>query len=175
MRNGSVTLQPHNPKWDEAFTFESNRLASQLKNEAIEIHHVGSTSIATICAKPILDLLLVAPSLNEIDQGKSVFEGLGYEYKGEYGIPGRRYSVLYNEEKTMGYVHIHAFPANHLEVHRHLLFRDYLRAFPEVARQYEELKISLLETNIKRSNYTEAKAPFIERALIDAENWHRPK
>lgn len=174
VRDGSVVLKPHNKLWDGAFAFESNRLAKQIGNKGFLIHHVGSTSVATISAKPILDLLLSVPSLTELDESRGAFETLGYEYKGEYGIPGRRYCVLYNTEKTKGYIHLHAFQNDHVEVSQHLLFRDYLRAFPDVAKQYEDLKQNLLVSNTSRSNYSEAKTPFIANILKQAEKWRGP-
>lgn len=174
-RDGTVNLLPHNPQWQEAALYEINRISKEIGNK-FSFHHIGSTSIPGICAKPILDLLIIAPSLEEIDSFQDKFESLGYQYKGEYGIRGRRYCVLYNEEKTKGYVHIHAFGAGNIEIERHLLFRDYLRAVPEVAEQYHQLKIGLIfDKDTKRSNYTDAKAPFITSALSDAYEWQKLK
>lgn len=174
VRDGSVILRLHNPLWDEAARFEIDRLNIGIGCTGFSFYHIGSTSISTICAKPILDLLILVPSLAEIDQYKESFEALGYEYKSEYGIPGRRYCVLYNEEKTKSYVHIHAFQVGHIEADRHLLFRDYLRAAPEVAKLYQKLKLNLLsDVNVKRSVYTEAKAVFIKKVLFEAEKWRK--
>lgn len=174
-RDGAVTLQPHNPLWQEAASSEIGRVSNEIGNK-FSFYHIGSTSIPGICAKPILDILIIAPSLKEIDSCKKKFISLGYEYKGEYGISGRRYCVLYNDEKTKGYVHIHAFEAGNIEVERHLRFQDYLRAVPEVAERYHQLKLGLIsDKNMKRSDYTEAKAPFIKSALSEAYEWQKLK
>lgn len=175
-RDGVVALQPHSELWEEAAALEMDRLSSSIGSDRFSFHHIGSTSISTLCAKPILDLLVLAPSLMEIDQHKETFEKLGYEYKGELGISGRRYCVLYNAEKTKGYVHIHAFKVDQFEADQHLLFRDYLRARPEIADQYNKLKRDLVfDGSIQRSNYTVAKDPFIKKTLFDAQIWRMSK
>jgi GrpB-like predicted nucleotidyltransferase (UPF0157 family) len=173
-RDGTVVLKANNSLWEKAAQIEIDLLSKNIHNPRISFHHIGSTSIAGLFAKPILDLLILAPSLAEIDLQKGVFEDLGYEYKGEYGIPGRRYCVLYNEERTKVYVHIHAFQSDNAEADHHLLFRDYLRAVPEIAKQYQKLKLDLIaDENINRSNYTETKAPFIKSVLLKAQEWRK--
>lgn len=93
-RDGSVLLMDHSACWETAFAFESKRVREALPSLSLVVHHMGSTSIHTICAKPILDLLVETSTLEAFDGAKSEFEKLGYDYKGEYGIPGRRYCVL---------------------------------------------------------------------------------
>ncbi len=168
-REGGVVLQEHNPLWAEAFRMERERLALALP--FLEFHHVGSTAVPALCAKPILDILAVAPDLDQLDIHRLAFEKLGYEYKGEFGISGRRYCVLYDAAKEIGFVQLHAFARGSEEVARHLLFRDYLRAFPAVAEEYGSLKRALLAAGHARSVYTQAKAPFIARVLADAARW----
>jgi GrpB-like predicted nucleotidyltransferase (UPF0157 family) len=173
-RDASVKLSPPSKYWGNAFAFGSARLTAATNAKDFLFHHVGSTSIPGILAKPILDILAVAPSLEVIDGHRPHFERLGYEVKGEYGIPGRRYCVLYNIEKSIGYVHLHAFAEGHPEILQHLLFRDYLRAFPEKAKAYELMKLKLLNyPGISRATYTEAKAPFIQKVLAEATIWNR--
>jgi GrpB-like predicted nucleotidyltransferase (UPF0157 family) len=168
-RDGKVTLMPHNPGWAAAFEREAGRLAGT----ALRLHHVGSTSVPGLCAKPILDILLTAPSLAELDGHRGRLEALGYAWKGEYGIPGRRYSVLYGPGQLRSYVHLHGFAESHPEAEAHLLFRDYLRAQPVRARAYEEKKLSL--RSLAREAYTEAKAPLIQELLREARGWRGPR
>jgi GrpB-like predicted nucleotidyltransferase (UPF0157 family) len=165
----SIVLKKNNLLWIEAFNFEADRLRKNLEIEELELHHIGSTSIPNIQAKPILDILLVVPFIDKLDNYKLQFEKLGYECKGEYGIPGRRYFVLHDLGKTKSYVHIHAFSKGNDEIEKHLLFRDYLRKFPKKAKQYESIKLNLLADPLtNRSNYTENKAPFINELLQEA-------
>lgn len=172
VRDGTVVLLPHDPRWLEAACNEIERVRQKVVLPQTSFHHIGSTSIPGICAKPILDILIIVPEIEEIDQFQKEFENLGYEYKGEYGIAGRRYCVLYDDEKTKGFVHIHAFEAGSLEAKSHLIFRDYLRSHPDKAAEYQDLKRKLLaDPEKKRSQYTENKAPFISDILKEALDW----
>lgn len=174
LRNGKVELKSCFLDWQKAFEIESTRLTSNFNDSTIKIYHIGSTSIPSILAKPILDILIVAPSLEAIDLNQQKFEALGYEYKGEYGIQGRRYCVLYNLEKTVGFVHIHSFALDNSEVEKHLLFRDYLVAHPERAAAYQELKLTLISrSGISRTEYTESKSSLIQEILEEAKVWRR--
>ncbi|KYG64070.1 hypothetical protein AZI86_14805 [Bdellovibrio bacteriovorus] len=166
-RDGRVELKVHQAEWDRAFIFESERIQKAISDFPMSLHHMGSTSISTISAKPILDILAEVSSIEKMDKAQSVLEALGYEYKGEYGIPGRRYCVLYNTDKTKGFVHLHAFEFGDKEIQKHLLFRDYLRTFPDVAKAYENLKKDL-SLKFKRSEYSEMKSEFIKKTLIEA-------
>lgn len=171
-RDEKVELRSNFKEWQEAFKFESNRLQRGLDAPELKSHHIGSTSIPSILAKPILDILIEAPSVEIVDQCQLQLENLGYEYKGEYGIPGRRYCVLYNDKKTIGYVHIHAFATGNPEIEKHLLFRDYLIEVPERASDYQALKLGLLQQEgMTRSTYTESKSNLIMELLDEAKTW----
>lgn len=171
-RNERVVLEPHNSAWPQVFEAESNRIAKKLNCLEFEFYHIGSTAIQGIKAKPILDMLITVPEIDLFDRYQSFFEDLGYECKGEYGISGRRYCVLYNEDKTKGYVHIHTFDKKHFETQRHLAFRDYLNSHPKIAKDYEELKVKLSsELKTSRVTYTESKSALIQKILSDALIW----
>lgn len=166
MSREAVALVPHSSRWAEAFSLLSSRIQAALEGSGLELHHIGSTAIPGIQAKPILDLLGVVPELAVFDVFRSRLEDLGFTWKGEYGIPGRRYSVLYDAEGKLGFVHLHVFEAGHAEVARHLKFRDQLCVDPLLAREYDELKTQLQKKFAgERSKYTEAKASFIQGVL----------
>lgn len=171
MKRDSVTLTGHNPRWKRLFSGEAYAIYDQLRLEDFRIYHIGSTSIPGIRAKPIIDILGSVSSLNLIDKKQSDLERLGYVFKGEYGIPGRRYCVLYDPERAVGYIHLHIFQHSHPEVERHLLFRDYLRTTQAAARRYEAAKIDLAEKSTNRSLYSERKTPAIEQILSEATHW----
>lgn len=165
----AVTLVPPNPFWSQAFQLESEVLSSLLQLSQMQLHHCGSTSIPDLWAKPIVDILGVVPNLSLLDQRKELFEQLGYAYKGEYGIEGRRYCVLYDSEQTTGFFHLHFFKENSSEIKEHLLFRDYLRLNPQARKAYEELKKDLVyNKKIARSEYSAAKEELIQRLLKKA-------
>lgn len=138
---------------------------------ATATHHIGSTAIPGILAKPIIDMLLEVGDLDLLERKTAKLEALGYESLGEFGIAGRRY---FRKDDAQGVrTHqIHAFAAGSPHVTRHLAFRDYLRAFPEVAHDYSELKRRLLETcHGSVDAYMEGKDPFIKVVEQAALRW----
>ncbi|MFN7140996.1 MAG: GrpB family protein, partial [Limisphaerales bacterium] len=104
----NVVLLPYGAHWVAEFARESGAVAAALGNALIAIHHIGSTAVPGIHAKPIIDMLLVSPELSLLDERVSVLEAIGYEALGEFGIPGRRYFRKNNSagERTH---QIHAF------------------------------------------------------------------
>ena len=94
-----------------------------------------------LAAKPIIDILPVVRSLEAVDAAKDSLEALGYEYLGEFGIPGRRYLRKGGDERTH---QVHVFAAeDEVNITRHLAFRDYLREHPDVRDEYAALKRAL--------------------------------
>lgn len=134
-----VRVVPHDPNWPAEFTAEAERIRLALGVVAATIHHIGSTAIPGILAKPVIDILLEVDHLRTIDTRSPALAMLGYEAKGEFGIPGRRY---FRKESGAGVrTHqIHAFERGSPGSERHLAFRDYMIAHPEVARSYGLLK-----------------------------------
>jgi GrpB-like predicted nucleotidyltransferase (UPF0157 family) len=135
-----VELLPHNPNWPTLAGQESARLAKILGQTLITVHHIGSTSIPTIAAKPTIDLLPIVTSLEALDEKKEALIALGYEYRGEFGIPTRRYCPLTDPATGKRLFHAHFFSPPNPHIDRHLAFRDYLIAHPDQAREYEAVK-----------------------------------
>ena len=88
------------------------------------LHHIGSTAIPGIFAKPIIDLLLEVGNIGELDDRSSFMGELGYEAMGEFGIPGRRYDRKNNASGIRTH-QVHAYESGSPEVERHIAFRDY--------------------------------------------------
>src|SRR5919112_3572482 len=86
-----VEVVPHDPRWRDAFEAEAKRVAAALGENVVAVHHVGSTAIPNIYAKPVVDLLVEVRDITEVEGRSSAMQSLGYEVMGEYGIPGRRY------------------------------------------------------------------------------------
>lgn len=155
-----VELVPHNPDWSHQADEEAQRILSGLSFPIIGIYHIGSTSVAGIKAKPILDFVIEVEDLEDVIQAEPEFKAIGYTSKGEFGIPGRQFFT----RDTNGYRthHLHVFQKGHPDIERHTIFRDFLRANPNAAREYEKLKEKLAKRFPKQSgNYTEAKSDFI--------------
>lgn len=166
-----VEVVPHDPKWQTAFENESKQVACALGANVVAVHHIGSTAIPNIYAKPIIDLLVEVKDITQVDEQSAAMEALGYKVMGEYGIPGRRYFRKDNEVGTRTH-HVHTFEISSLEVERHLAFRDYLIAHPKDAQKYSELKRELAgkyPQNIDR--YMDGKDGFIKEMDWLAAKW----
>lgn len=164
-----VEVVPHNPLWQTIFELESQRIAQALGENAIAIHHIGSTAIPGIYAKPIIDLLVAVRSIAQVDGQTMVAQG--YEAMGEYGIPGRRY-FRKNDAAGMRTHHVHVFEMGSAHIERHLAFRDYIRAHPKEAKAYSTLKRQLAKahpTDIEA--YMDGKDGFIQAIDAKAATW----
>ena len=166
-----VEVVPHDPRWRDAFEAEAKHVAAALGENVVAVHHVGSTAIPNIHAKPIVDLLVEVREIAEVDGRSSAMESLGYEVMGEYGIPGRRYFRKDNREGIRTH-HIHAFEAGSEEAERHLAFRDYMIAHPAEAQRYSDLKRSLAEEHPQSPDgYMDGKDGFIKEMNRRAARW----
>ena len=133
-----VLLAPHDPQWAETALLEAARIASRVGPSLLRVEHIGSTAIPEIAAKPTIDLMPVVRSASDLDDCRAPMESLGYTWRGEFGIPGRRYSVL--EEDGRRLFHVHIFAEGDVNVARHVIFRDYLRTRHDEALAYEAIK-----------------------------------
>jgi GrpB-like predicted nucleotidyltransferase (UPF0157 family)/RimJ/RimL family protein N-acetyltransferase len=139
----AIIVTDPNPAWKNSFLEESERLRAALGSVVVDIHHIGSTAIPAIKAKPIVDMMLVVSQIENLDGYDDVMRGLGYLVKGEHGIPGRRFYIKGSEEQRSH--HLHAFALGSAHIGRHLRFRDYLCAHPAEALQYSHLKARLAQ------------------------------
>jgi GrpB-like predicted nucleotidyltransferase (UPF0157 family) len=166
-----IILSEYDPEWPKLAAGYAEALRV-LGPVLVAVHHIGSTSVPGLLAKPIIDLLPLVTSLAELDRGRSLVEGLGYRWYGEYGIPGRRYCSLADADDVRR-AHLHFFAAESGEALRHLAFRDYLRAHPEVARAYEAEKHRARELQPRgMAGYTDEKAAWVRATEQAALAWH---
>ncbi|HEY0174161.1 MAG TPA: GrpB family protein [Pyrinomonadaceae bacterium] len=166
-----VEVVPHDPRWRDAFEAEARHVAAALGENVVAVHHVGSTAIPDIYAKPVVDLLIEVRDIAEVDGRSPAMESLGYEVMGEYGIPGRRYFRKDDREGVRTH-HIHAFEAGSAEAVRHLAFRDYMIAHPAEAQRYSELKRRLAEEHPQSMDgYMDGKDDFIKEMDRRAARW----
>lgn len=135
----AVYLVSHDPQWAVRARHEAERLATVLGNNLLRVEHIGSTSVAGLAAKPVIDLLPIVKSMDVLDQQSAVVEALGYKWHGEFGIEGRRFCTLTNAQGIRE-LHVHFFASVSTQIKRHVAFRDYLRAHPEIAKAYETEK-----------------------------------
>ena len=138
-----VVVTDWSPAWESMFEEEAKLIRRILGENCVAIYHIGSTAVPGLPAKPIIDMMPVVWDLPMVDAVQSEFERAGYEYLGEFGIPGRRYLRKGGDVHTHQ-IHIFA-QSNPHDIERHLAVRDYLRTPPDAARQYGELKAVLAE------------------------------
>lgn len=133
-----VVVVPADPRWREAFEAEAARLAAVLGENLLEMHHIGSTAVPGLSAKPIIDILPVVRDINLVDALNDEMAALGYGAWGEFGLRGRRYFT--REESGTRTHNVHVYGSGNPEIQRHLAFRDYMISHPEEARAYGRLK-----------------------------------
>lgn len=166
-----VEVVPPNAQWRNEFEKEAECLATALGENVVAVHHIGSTAIPNIYAKPVIDLLVEVKHISDLDERSSVMRSLGYEVMGEFGIPGRRYFRKDNQEGIRTH-QIHSFEIGSAQIERHLAFRDYMIAHPEDARKYSELKRKLAKENPQNINgYMDGKDGFIKEIDRKAGQW----
>jgi GrpB-like predicted nucleotidyltransferase (UPF0157 family) len=137
----------------------------------LRVHHIGSTAIPGIFAKPVIDILMEVENTFEFDGSSYAMEGLGYESMGEFAIPGRRYFRRNNAVGIRTH-QVHAFESKSPEIARHLAFRDYLIAHLAEARAYGELKRDLArEFPEDIQGYMKGKNSFIKEHEAKALVW----
>ena len=166
-----IVLAAYDPAWQLQFEREASRVTSAFGDTLLGLHHIGSTAIPGLLAKPVIDMLAIVTNVTTLDTYRDDFESLGYEVMGEFGIAGRRY---FRKDDTNGLRtnQIHAFAEGASAICRHLDFRDYLRAHPDVAEDYGELKQRLARECVDNQRcYSDGKTEFIQDIEQRAKIW----
>jgi GrpB-like predicted nucleotidyltransferase (UPF0157 family) len=136
-----VEIAAYDADWVKKFEKEAVNLKKIFGGEFLEIHHIGSTSIPGMDAKPIIDMLLVVREIHKINSFNKEMQLAGYLAKGENSIPGRRFFIKGDELQHTH--HLHIYQEGHADIARHIGFRDYLITHPKVANEYSFLKKEL--------------------------------
>ncbi|WBW96973.1 GrpB family protein [Oceanirhabdus sp. W0125-5] len=164
-----MEVVPYNSKWKDDYINECEKIQSIMGEEILNIHHIGSTAISGIYAKPVIDILIEVKNIINIDKYNEGMIKLGYIPKGEHGIKNRRFFLKGEYNRTH---HVHIFETENPEIKRHLDFRDYMIAHPEDAKCYEELKKELsIKFRYDNNGYCEGKNAFINKIDKKAKEW----
>jgi GrpB-like predicted nucleotidyltransferase (UPF0157 family) len=168
----SVELVPYDESWPKMAELEIEKLRGILPGDhIIDIQHVGSTAIPGMLSKPIIDIQIAVDSLVAIKQAAiDILKTCEYVYWDEDPDPEKMFFVKgmppFGEKRTH---HVHIIEPKSKRWQSRIIFRDYLIAHSEMAREYEQLKIKLAkEYTYDREQYTEAKTKFIEDVLCKA-------
>lgn len=153
-----IAIVAYDPGWPALYEEERQRIADVLGDMTESIEHIGSTSVPGLAAKPLIDILVSVAHLGRADRYVEPLGSLGYEYFPVLG-GAERYAFGKGTPHTH---HIHVVQHGGEEHVRPIAFRDYLRAHPEAAREYGELKRALAERfHHDRQAYNRAKTDFI--------------
>ena len=165
LNRGTVSLSPHREEWHELFANEKTLILDGIDEHVVAIEHVGSTPICGIVAKPILDVMVGIPTFKDGEKCVQALEQLGYEYKGENGVPFRHFFGK-GIPRTH---HLHMVAVDGDFWKNHLVFRDHLRHNNSAAQEYNDLKLSLAHRFPNdREAYTNGKETFVKRILGEA-------
>ncbi len=163
MKQSLYSFSEYRQHWPQDFESAARELRDIVAHEIVSIHHIGSTAVPGLAAKPIIDILIASKDLAQIDHRSELLLTRGYLAWGEYGLSGRRYFTLDAGDVRVRNVHIYEF--GHPDLARHLAFRDYLRANQALCREYEALKrhaFALHPSDI--GAYNDLKDAWIKRA-----------
>lgn len=145
-----IIVVPYNAEWPDVFEREASEIKEAVGSNCIAIHHIGSTSVPGLSAKPVIDMIGVFKIPEKAIQP---LETLGFKYKGEYNIPMRLY---FNRSEGVD-TNLHVYEEGHPEIELNLLFRDYLRQHPDARNAYARLKEELLK---EKSSYEKNQSLF---------------
>jgi GrpB-like predicted nucleotidyltransferase (UPF0157 family) len=164
-----IRIEAHDAGWRAMFLLEQANIAHALGGTLIAAHHIGSTAVPGLAAKPIIDILLEVRGFDLLDAQSDSLAALGYAARGENGIAGRRYFQKGGARRTH---HLHAYVHGDPNVTRHLALRDYLVANEVLAREYAALKRQLaLRHRLDPAAYQAGKDAFLHRHEAAALAW----
>lgn len=157
-----MSVVDYDPRWPKAYESEIAEIRNVLGDVIVRAHHIGSTAVPGLPAKPLIDILLEVHDLALLDARDGAMRTIGYEPRGECGIPGRRYYRKGGDARTH---HVHAFGAGDPHVAEHLAFRDYLCAHPGIAEDYARIKRAAAT---RHRNDPEGYAAYKRKFVADA-------
>lgn len=134
-----IEVVDYNPAWIEQFGYEARHIKEALGSECVAVHHIGSTSIPSLPAKPKIDIIAVVK--NHPRKIICKLESVGFAYRGEFNIP-MHYG--FNKKGEVD-VNLHVYQEGHPEIELNLTFRDYIINHPKLREEYAALKLALLK------------------------------
>ena len=158
-----VDVVAYDPEWPQIFERIRSYVWPAVRGVAIDVEHVGSTSVPGLRAKPVIDACIVAATSGDIQACIERLASIGYVHRGNLGVPERE---AFRRPDELPRHHLYLSPRDSLSLKNHLGFRDYLRSHPEAAREYGELKASLARRFPEDiDSYIVGKTDFVLRIL----------
>ena len=170
LRAGSLEVVDYDPDWPRLYEEEAARIREALGESVLAIEHMGSTAVAGLAGKLVIDISVGLRRTELTGAEVAALTRLGYEYLGEFGLPGRLY--FRKDEGGRRTHQIHAVEHDGEHWHRHRALRDYLRVHPEEAEAYaaEKWRIAAESTGVE--DYWERKQPFADTLFARAWRWY---
>ena len=174
-----IVIVPYRASWATEFTALSDRLRSALGPLALRVEHIGSTSIAGLAAKDVIDIQVSVSALDHHVNHSITSIGfrLDASISRDHVPPGATDAVeewqkmFFVEARGDRRANIHVRAAGRLNERYSLLFRDYLRACPRVAEAYAELKRRLSVSLAVADDFADVKDPAVDLIYLAAEQW----
>ncbi|WP_342501389.1 GrpB family protein [Bacillus sp. FSL W7-1085] len=159
---GEVFLVPWSIEWAKEFESEKRKIIGDIGQYIINVHHIGSTAVKGLSAKPIIDIAIEIEHFFDGEKCVIALEALGYSYKGTDVLPERHY---FNKGEPRTH-QIHMYQRHNKYLLEQLNFRDYLRNNEQARSEYQQLKLKLsrLHGNDKHK-YAHEKTDFIKSIL----------
>jgi GrpB-like predicted nucleotidyltransferase (UPF0157 family) len=162
-------ITPYDPAWSTLFGQLSSRLRDAMGDRAIRIDHIGSTAVAHLDAKPIIDIQVSVESLEPLESYRRQIESCGFVWRSDNPELTKRY---FREAPGARRTHLHVRRAGSFSEQFALLFRDYLRVHRTRADDYGRLKHELAPLLVTdRESYVRNKEPFIWATIQLADHW----
>ncbi|WP_238455623.1 GrpB family protein [Desulfolucanica intricata] len=160
--NAPITLVEYDPSWPELFEREANRIYSVLGSKALQIEHVGSTSVPGLCVKPIIDMLLVVEDSADELSYVPALEAAGYTLR--IREPEWFEHRLFKGPDTD--INLHVFSSGTSEIDRMLRFRDWLRFNESDRHKYGQVKQDLAKNKWRHvQHYADAKTSIVQEIM----------
>lgn len=171
LRRGTVVVEPHKIEWEIAAQKIISNLKDILKDDIIDVQHIGSTAIKSICAKPIVDIVVGVSSFDRIIKHNDDLMKNGIVYHKQYPLNQYLY-VVGDLEKNIHTHYIHVVIWGKEAWNNYINMRDYLNTHEKEAKEYSNLKELLAQKYPEnRIAYTNGKSTFIEKILLLANKW----
>lgn len=158
-----IILEKYNPKWPDFFLEERAKIEKALSHLIVKIEHIGSTAIPGMGGNPVIDIMIGVQEKVDVEKCIPLLASIGYVLDPDRheGFPERKSLDKY---AIGAKIHLYIIDINSEEWVRHILFRDHLRKNPDVARDYNKLKVELVKKyRYDREAYAKGKAKFIKK------------
>ncbi|MEM2940254.1 MAG: GrpB family protein [Thermoproteota archaeon] len=165
---GPIVIVDYNSQWPLLYEEEKKNILAVIGHKALAIEHIGSTAVPGLGAKPIIDIMVCVNNAPDAEECVPLLRRIGYnDVTPEEGNPDWYYCLGKGIHSVGYHLHLMRYGSNFAK--KHLIFRDYLRAHPDVAQQYYEIKkIMAAKHRFNRVAYTESKTSFIESVVTKA-------